>query len=277
MRPRLMVKVNADLHNHLRTGSDMSRLNFNEVINIASQRLGEYGILGLINFEDKRYEQFLRLEGYKRVNLGNGFYVPEKKLLVVKGQEIPTKQGHVIVLGTEKDKHLKSGMDLESTVEEALKSNGIIIADHPFYHAGLGSYLEQNPSLIEFFDGFEVYNSEAELWVPRLLPRNANKKAMEFYEQIKNYKQIKKELEIGALFCSDGHSLVEIGRSYIQLEIPEYKSIQNADDLIKCLRSAIRNNKLPYGKMESSRFRALIHAGILFFMNVLNLLRIYRS
>lgn len=266
-----MIKVNADLHNHLRTFSDMSNLDFNRVIDIASQRLGEYGILGLINFNDDRYEQFSGLEGYERINLGNGFYIPEKKLMVVKGQEIPTKQGHLLVLGVKENEHLESGMDLESTVEDALDHDGIIVADHPFYYGGLGSYLEQEPVYADLFDGIEVYNSEAELWFPGVLPRGANKRARKFYEQVKD------KSCVGALLSSDGHSLAEIGRSYTQLEMPEYDLIQNADDLTNWLKNAILNSKLPFGKIESSRFRTLIHAGVIFFMNILKMLRIYRG
>jgi len=264
-----MRKVNADLHNHLRTLSDMSKLSFNEVIDIAKQRLGAGGILGIVNFNDERYEQFSNLPGYERQDLGNGFYVPEKDILVVKGQEIPTKQGHILVLGIEKGKHLKPGKDLEETIKESLDNDGIIIMDHPFYHAGVGEYIKQAPILAECFDGIEVYNSEAELYIPRILPRNANEKARKLYEEVKEFS------EIGALFSSDGHSLAEIGRSYTQLEMPEYGSIRDSNNLTNHLRNAIRLSKAHFGKAESSKFRASMHAGFIFFLNILKMLRIY--
>ena len=128
-----MVKVKADLHNHIRTRSPLKEEFFNKTINKARRRLGPGGVWALINFSDSRYETFAGLRGYNRINLRSGIYVPEKDILVVKGQEVPTKQGHLLVLGLEKDKHLKDGRILEDTIKEAKDHNGILIVDHPFY------------------------------------------------------------------------------------------------------------------------------------------------
>ena len=57
--------VKADLHNHLRTRSDMHGL-FNPAIDKTKKRLGAGGILGVVNFDDRRYEDFIEQRGYER-------------------------------------------------------------------------------------------------------------------------------------------------------------------------------------------------------------------
>jgi len=256
-------KVNADLHNHLKTDSDMSTLSFNEVIDTARERLGEGGILGITNFNDERYEQFLELEGYERIDLGSGFYVPEKDILVVKGQEVPTKQGHLLVLGVPAGEHIKPYRDIEEIIEDAYDAGGITIPDHPFHLQGLGSYFEQKPEFCDCIDAVEVHNSEAELWIPGLMPRNANGKARKFYESVRDDSP-----KLGTVLSSDGHSLDEIGRSYTTLDMPSYDEIETGDGLVECLRLAIRSHRDYEGRMGSSRMAAFQHTTILVWYNL---------
>ena len=65
-----MTKVKADLHNHLRTSSILRNEDFNQAIDLASKRLGSSGIFAMVNFYDKRYENFISLKGYNRDSLG---------------------------------------------------------------------------------------------------------------------------------------------------------------------------------------------------------------
>jgi hypothetical protein len=95
------MKVNADLHNHFSTFENIGDC-FNKAINRAKRNLKENGIFAVINAQDKglgRYETFLGLRGYKRVDLGNSLYVPEQEIYVIKGQEVFTQGGHILVLG----------------------------------------------------------------------------------------------------------------------------------------------------------------------------------
>src|SRR4030043_330090 len=78
--------VNADLHNHIRTGSKIKEDCFNKVINAAIKRLGDYSIVGVINFDDDRYEQLINSRGYDRID--RGFYVSSMGVTLIKGQEI---------------------------------------------------------------------------------------------------------------------------------------------------------------------------------------------
>jgi len=243
-----MAKIKADLHNHLRTSSNMEGL-FNKVVDKIRERLGSGGIIAVANYNDKRYESFVNQKGYIRENLGNAIYIPEKEILIVKGQEIPTKDGDLLILGLKENTHLKSGRILEDTCKEANDNGGIIIGVHFFYVAGVGPSLEENESLLKYFDGFEIHNGEAAIWIPGIAPAHANKKAQEFYEKIKN------DYDTGAISCSDGHSLYEIGSSYIFLEKP---NIKNSEKLNKSLRKSIREHKdFSQDKQKNSYIGAL--------------------
>lgn len=232
-----MEKVKADLHNHLRTSSRFKQTDFNKAINIAEKRLGKGGILGLVNFEDKRYERFIGLKGYDRVYLGsnkNAIFVPEKSIVVLKGQEVPTQNSHILVLGLEKDVRLKSNRSLEDSVKEAKDNNGIIILDHPYYLKGTGKYVESKMQLLYDIDAIEVFNGEAGFGIPfTKLTYNANNKAQEWYNKIK-----KDYPRLGALSGSDGHSFYEIGKCWTEID---RFNVEDKDYFVNNLRRSIRN------------------------------------
>jgi len=192
---------------------------FNKTINLAEQKLGANGILGLVNGNDNRYKNFINKKGYERINLGNSVYVPNKNILIINGQEIFTKQGHLLVIGLSENQRIKL-KDLEDSLKQARDNNSIIIAPHPFFFQGIGSELIHNPKLLKYFDAIEINNGEAIY---------GNKKTKMFY------KLIKEDYDIGALSSSDGHSLYEIGSNYTLLENPE-------KDINK-LRKSIKQHK----------------------------------
>lgn len=252
-------KVKADLHNHLSTR--MYRGEFNPVIDTALNRLGNGAVLGLVNFSDTRYERFVQAKGYDRKDIGNAVYVPEKDVLVVKGQELKTKQGHILVLGLQKDVHLKEDRTLDDAIKESKDNNGIIIADHMFYKEGIGPFLEandsylkqaeqkaksapeerrnisilpegKNDSYLNYLDAIEIFNGEASLWIPKLTPKNANIKAEILFRRI-----IEDYPNIGGISTSDGHSFYEIGRCYSYIDFPD---IENSEKLAESFRKSIR-------------------------------------
>lgn len=256
-----MRYVHVDLHNHLRTRSGMRGL-FNPTIDAARARLGIGGIVGLINFADRRYEDFSQERGYEKQDLGNALYVPEKDILVVKGQEVPTKEGHLLVLGLRKDVHLKDNRTLIDTFKEAKDNNGIIVADHPFYLNGIGQKLKIAPDHLDYLDGIEVHNGEAALSLFGLFPRYANSRAQLFFE---NVSQLRNEL--AAISVSDGHSLRELGTSWTKISMPcNYElSLTSPEEVVDNLRTGIIENRLKKLKMQmhNSRFDAFAHAASL--------------
>lgn len=230
-----MVKVKADLHNHLRTSSNMEGL-FNKVVDKTREKLGPGGIIAVANYNDERYESLVNQKGYERSYIGNATYIPEKNVLIYKAEEVPTKQGDLLVLGISENKHLKPGRSLEDSLKEAKDNNGINCGVHEFYFAGVGPYLKRHQHILEYFDGFEIHNGEAVIYIPRIAPANANKKAQEFYDNI-----IKPSwLQIGGFSSSDGHSIFEIGSSYTTIEEPP---ILFAEKLNESIRRSIKHHR----------------------------------
>ena len=251
-----MKKIKADLHNHLRSSSILKDSDFNNSVDIASEKLGDGACFGLINMHDRRYEKFADLKGYEREWIGenkNAIYIPEKDVLVIRGQEVTTKQGHLLVLGLGYDVHLKNSISLEDTLKKAKDNNGTIIADHPFYIEGIGKSLEKNMQLLKYFDAIEIYNGEATFGLPiGPFPKNANEKAQKFYNEIKEDFP-----HLGAISSSDGHSISEIGSSYTEINSLD---IANKKNFVYSLRDSVRGANLDdCKKMNSSFFSSMKH------------------
>src|SRR3989344_45105 len=224
------MAIKADLHNHLQTSNDFTRVDFNRVVNVASARLGEGGILGVTNFVtddslDNRYETLSTKPGYDRDNKGRALYVPEKKLWIVKSQEVPTlvngHEVHLLVIGLPEHKHLKPGRPLEDAMKEGRDLGGKLVFDHPGYTHGILPHLNLDLSsrVMPQIDGWEVFNSSAALnfgnlpIVSRAFPPKANERAQNYYAEViaPSYPHVK------PLCSSDGHSLAEIGRAFTKV------------------------------------------------------------
>lgn len=224
--------MKADLHNHLRTDSRMHLLNFDGVLNIAKKRLEYSSMIGLVNYKDQRFEDFCKLSSrfYKSEDLRNAIYIPIHNMVIIKGQEIPTEQGDLLVIGLKKDVHLKNGKSLDDTLKEAKDKDGITICCYENIN-----HLKEHLEILEEVDAIETFNGEAELWIPGITEKNANEKAEEFYIQAKkNYPHL------GKLITSDGHSLYELGRSW--MKIPHI-SLNSEEELNESIRKGLRLSK----------------------------------
>ena len=225
-----MAKIRADLHNHLRTSGNLKDGDFKEAIDCASSRMTNFyacmydSVLGVVDFEDNRYEKFSNLnkdKGYERFFPGDEkrvFYVLDKRVFVIRGQEVPTKDGHLLVLASKMNTKIKSWRSVEDTIKEAKDDNAVIVIDHPFYVHGLGNYIQKNPEILNNVDAIEIYNGEAAFGVPFInkpFPQEANKKAQEFYNKISEDFP-----KLGAISSSDGHSFYEIGSNWTEIEKP---------------------------------------------------------
>lgn len=211
------MKVKADLHNHLRTSSRIEKGDFNKVADIASSRLGSGGVLGIVNFSDRRYENLIDLPGYERVYLGedrNGVYIPEKDVFFVKGQEIPTREGHLLSIGGEYRTHLSEGKDLCDTLYYSNVSGNVSIADHPLSRLGIGDSLKPDSklgkTLIKRLDAIEIHNGETSFSF------NSLERAFSLYKLLTSVNPY-----LGAISSSDGHSFYEIGTNWTEIERPE--------------------------------------------------------
>jgi predicted metal-dependent phosphoesterase TrpH len=72
-------------------------------------------------------------------------------LLVIPGEEVTTRSGHLIVLGITRD--IPGGMSVGDTIEEARKLGGIVIVPHPYNRPRHGMPIPKGA------DAAEVYNS----------------------------------------------------------------------------------------------------------------------
>lgn len=204
--------INADLHTYWRTSSKIKPQDFGDLVDTAFERLGGGGIVGLVDFEDSRYNTLCNSkDSYERINFRTGVYVPEKEITIVRGQEIPTKQGHLLVLGLGEKIYLPSGEDVLETIKRAEDAQAIKIADHPFYFEGLGNCLE---GILERLDAIEVYNATAEFGLKfGPLKKGANIEALGYFEN-------KKESfpKLGGLYSSDSHNKFAFAKTYSRLE-----------------------------------------------------------
>lgn len=252
---KLMKIIKADLRNYLRSRSDMSIFSFNRVVDMASKRLGAGGIVGITNFHDERYEQFANLSGYDRVNLGNAVYVPERDILIVKGQTIPAKEGFLSAIGIPGHVHIPERLPLEETIKHIQEKNGIIIVPGPYRKYGLGPMLERERHLLERCDAIEVFNGQATLCIPGVLPRKANARAQAWYENTRRGFP-----HLGAITSSNGSSLREIGRSNSMMQMPEgYQSLRDGESLVTVLRQGVRRSRPESAERYSAWRIELLH------------------
>jgi hypothetical protein len=117
---------------------------------------------------------------------GNGnclAYIPEKEICIIKGQEIETNQGNILVFGVDSKKNIRSGKNIEETIKEAKDYNSTIILTNPFYAQGIGEYLIKKHEILQDIDAIEIHNSEAEFGFPiGPIPDGTNEESREFYE-----------------------------------------------------------------------------------------------
>lgn len=226
--------VNADLHNHFCTSHQMNGL-LGKILGRVRCSGKSPAMLGVIDFnnfgEQSRFTQLKREAGDRAYDFGNALYFPIQDVLLVKGQEVPTKEGHLLVVGLDEKQHLRPDESFDYSIRAAQDYNGITIVDHPFSpNGGLGSFLMANRKYLERLDAWEVHNGEAVLFW------GANRKANDTYKE-----EIQGKYNIGALSGSDGHSIYEIGRSSTCLDMPAYSSLNSGKDLTNTLRNAIKS------------------------------------
>ena len=116
----------------------------------------------------------------------------ELDFLIIPGEEISTKEGHVLALGI--NKRIKPGLTAKETIDKIHKQKGLAIAAHPYgvilhHHSVRDLIKELN------FDAVEVFNSTNII---------ENKKAIE----------VARELNLVQVAGSDAHISSEIGRAY---------------------------------------------------------------
>lgn len=263
--------IKADLHNHLTTlKEDLSRLSL-RAIKLAKKRLGPGGIVGIINAQDQgigRYETFVRgLHDCDITNIGNAIYLPYFDIYVIKGQEVFTQDGHISALGLNEGVRLRDYRTLEDTLKEARDLDLTLILNHPFFLDGvLLKNTDKIPEILSLVDGIEVHNGEAWLPIPGIQP--ANRKAQEFYNRNKEI------YNMGAVTSSDGHTLEEIGLSYMVTEQLDFSSDIR---LRQSLRKLVREHKdYSKDKQTNAIIPTLEHSLKIFSLRQASKLRLFK-
>ena len=191
-------------------------------------------ILVFTNFVDSRYEDLKKTatslpKNYEFEDKGVICYVSKdnKLFTIIKGQEIPTKKGHILTVNATDD--IKDYNDLSETIKEANDKDAIIIADHPFTLIWGGIGLSNLEKYLDKWDAIETFNSQnIELFPVYIDQRISNPLALNFA----------KKYNIPSVATSDSHRLNEIALSYITFK--EKFGLKERDELISNLRGVIR-------------------------------------
>lgn len=125
------------------------------------------------------------------------------KILVIPGEEISTRQGHILALGIKKA--IPKGIDCRKTMELIHKQGGIGFASHPFDTAGRGL-----KNLALHCDGVEVFNSLN-------LERISNNKCLKF----------SKKHNLPAIAGSDAHRIDMLGHGVTRVDGKNIREILN--------------------------------------------------
>lgn len=218
----------ADLHYHGTTPGIFSRGLSERMLRVGERRLAtpeNYGVMGMDNFGDRRYECLLEALGDSVDDRDFFFYSPPHNMVVIKGEEVPTKEGvHLLGIGLPKGKHVlpgKGGISIEDASKKIRDLGGLVVADHPYSRNGIGLFCREMGWEIPYdlLDGWEIYNAEAEARIPKLLPPHANKDAtVEYYGSDARREAAGQSLS--PLVSSDGHSLFELGKSHRTVSLP---------------------------------------------------------
>lgn len=262
------IECDADLHNHISLDEKSIPTNFNRVINYWSKKLGDYGIVSITDSrEERKFERFVSLPGYERRNLGNAIYIPEKKLWVVRSQEVKTREGHLLILGGNIREYLESERPITETIDKAKNKGLIVVVPHAAGALGSLKTWESFASIKrgDFFfpkyfsqkiSGIEIFNAQAILPIPFVVPFFANKKNLEFYRMIARWtthaptrpsqseEEKNNSAKVGALACSDGRSYKHVGTSYTTINMPHPDEIPDNIMLNWYLDGSIRESQL---------------------------------
>jgi len=162
--------------------------------------------------------------------------VPREKLLILRGQELDTQAGHVLVYGY--PERLPPDMllaDLKKMVHEV---SGALVVAHPFRWGTLDNMsFDVQAHLLKKFDAIEVFNGNCT------------------FDEALRVQDVAKRMGINTVGGSDAHSLDMLGRYSTRF----YEKIENEIDLArailagKCAPASYESGTLPLTSAENVR------------------------
>ena len=143
------------------------------------------------------------------------------QFLILRGNEITTDQGDMMVFGLDED--IKGIISIDSLKQKVMAVNGFMIAAHPFRgfltfdpsHVGMTPQKAMERPLFKQVDALEVFNGK--------VTPNENQFAY----------QVAKGLNLPATGGSDAHAVFEVGQYATRFSKP----IQNETELVDALKS----------------------------------------
>jgi len=230
-----MGKVATDLHMHLTDAVYSGKWAFGKEYGnsfvlakqMAERALSVEGfeetLSGIINFEDNRAQLFFKYLqglGYKtKVNDSLiTIYKGWNKAHFLAGQEVRTKEGDVLILGSNKNITSKNLLDVLN--EAKLINDAIVIADHPLVPV-IGLSEESIKYHKNKFDAIETWNSN--------FGTDLSKRQIE----------LAKKYDLPGIASSDSHSPKDAFVSYMKLEGLDFSS---TNKLKGSLKDSLKNN-----------------------------------
>lgn len=145
----------------------------------------------------------------------------ENGMIVVRGSEIGSTEGHIGALGI--DETIRPNMTPEETIESIHDLGGIAVALHPFrWHTGVGGKVVRRCK----FDAVEVINGKT--------GRHGNRRAEE----------LRRAVKLPPTAGSDSHFEFDIGKSYVTFQ----EECESEDLMIEAI---LRGEALPQGDGRS--------------------------
>ena len=196
------TRLKIDLHVHTCYSEDASTT-LKEVIDYAEKK----GLNGVAITDHNTLEGALKL-------------AKESRLLVIRGLEVETRQGHVLALNIASP--IPSKLNLVETVQRIHENGGKAIIAHPY--AAFKGRTKHEAALNSKLDAVEVVNAAA----------------FPFFTATRSSKRLAEQLNLPQTGGSDAHHGNEIGRAYTLVE---------ADPSLDSIIEAIKKGKVtPYGR-----------------------------
>lgn len=197
--------VKAEFHVHTNFSNDSL---LNKYLILLMCKIKQIGLLAITDHNE--------IEGAVRI----GKFLNKYGIEVIVGEEIMTSSGEIIGLYlTDK---IEPGLPVEETIKKIKDQNGIVYLPHPFdekrYKTVLNSKMQEKYK--EYFDFIEIHNG-----------RNINLKFSN------RQKELQQKMKINKIIGSDAHTFIELGRNYIEMELP------TRENIIECVQKGVFHEK----------------------------------
>lgn len=216
----MTVYVKADLHNYGQTSNDINE-GFERIVDRASKTLGLDGVVGIVDVHEKRYSKFKDKTKIPYGDLSIGAYFSNEQVVVLRGVRTFTKDdsSSVLTFGIPEGRYLPRRDNPGEIIKQAHEEyNAVIIAPQS---DNLFRYLGKNPDAFALVDAIETFNGNYSI------KKDSNKQA-ELFQKTNAIPSI--------VITSGGHSISEIGRSWMRIPMLD---ISSEEELKSSLRDSL--------------------------------------